>query len=156
VIEEISLRPIAAVVGGRDKPTDDRWGDVVAEIHLASWVPSGVLHGLEEFSHVEVIYLFDRVDPEAAPLAKRRPRNRQDLEEVGALAQRHKDRWNRLGLSRATLIEVRDRSLVVQGLDAIAGTPILDLKPWFSAFGPIGEVVEPPWVSTITEGYFSA
>lgn len=154
-MEAFSLTPVATVVGGRREPIDDGWGQVHARIQLTDEMPDGVLAGLEEFSHLEVIFVFHLVDPSTPFASTRRPRGRADLLEVGALAQRHKDRIGRLGLSRCTILEVADRSVLVAGLDAIDGTPVVDLKPWFDAFGPRGARREPSWVESVTTSYFT-
>ena len=150
----ISLTPIASVVGGRREPIDDGWGEEQACLQLVDGMPDGLLRGLEEFGHLEVIFVFHLVDPSSEFAATRRPRGRADLPEIGALAQRHSNRIGRLGLSRCAILEVSDRSVLVEGLDAIDGTPILDIKPWFDAFGPRGPRREPSWVAEIAKGYF--
>jgi tRNA (Thr-GGU) A37 N-methylase len=153
-MEEVVVTPIGTVVGGRAEVLDDDWGGVEAEIVLAPWLPDGVLDGMEAFSHVEVVFLFDRVDPADTLVARRHPRGDITLPLVGALAQRHKARPGRIGLSRASLVAVGDRRLTVRGLDAVAGTPVLDIKPWFDAFGPRGTTVEPAWVGDVVAAYF--
>jgi tRNA (Thr-GGU) A37 N-methylase len=153
-VEAISIPVLGTVVGGRRAPVDDAWGSVEATIELVDDVPDGALDGLEDFSHLEVIFLFDRIDPTEALPARRRPRGRQDLLEVGVLAQRNAKRRGRLGLSRCEIVSVEARSIAVRGLDAIDRTPVLDVKPWFDVFGPRGPVREPSWVSSIVASYY--
>ena len=150
----IELLAIGHVVGGRAENEDDAWAEVEAQIVLGDHVPDGALSGLEGFSHLEVIVLLDQAKDPGATEAVRRPRGIAALPPVGVLAQRHKDRIGRIGLSRCELVGVEDRAVRVRGLDAIAGTPVIDLKPWYSAFGPRGEVREPAWVSVVTEHYY--
>jgi len=152
--EELALRPLARVVGGRSELLDDGWGEVRATLRLAAWVPDGVLAGLEGFSHLEVVYVFDQVSEDLEPPARRHPRGRRDLPIVGALAQRNKDRFGRIGLSRCRILSVAEREIEVEGLDALDGSPVLDLKPWFSAFGPRGEQHEPEWVAEVVGQYY--
>jgi tRNA (Thr-GGU) A37 N-methylase len=84
----------------------------------------------------------------------RHPRGNPDWPRVGIFAQRGKDRPNRLGVSRCELLRV-DRSAVrVRGLDAVDGTPVLDLKPWMAEFGPRGDVRQPAWASELMRGYW--
>ena len=153
-MSEHVLTPLGTVRGGRIEAIDDHWGDVEVTIELADHVPDGALAGLDGFSHLEVIFVFDRASDPGSGESARRPRGRADLPEVGVLAQRHKDRLGRLGLSRCEIVAVGDRHIVVRGLDALDATPVLDVKPWFADFGPRGEVVEPAWVSAITQDYF--
>ena len=150
----IEIVALGTVEGGRTENVDDAWGAVEAEIVLADHVPDGALEGLEGFSPLEVITLLDRaVDPGSSE-SRRHPRGIASLPSVGVLAQRHKDRLGRIGLSRCEVVSVGERRVRVRGLDVIDATPVLDLKPWFSAFGPRGEVVEPDWVSVVTGAYF--
>lgn len=153
--EPISLVPIGYVRGPRTEPLDDAWGNVESVIAIDDRFPVESLAGLDEFSHIEVVYLFHLADPEAVTLGSRRPRGRAHLPEVGIFAQRNKDRPNHIGVSRCTLVGIEGRDVTVRGLDAIDGTPVLDLKPYFVSFAPIpGVVREPLWVEEITGEYF--
>jgi tRNA (Thr-GGU) A37 N-methylase len=84
----------------------------------------------------------------------RHPRGRQDLPAVGIFAQRARNRPNRLGVSVCELVAVDGRTVHVRGLDAIDGTPVLDLKPVLTAMRPPGEVTEPAWVEEIMRDYW--
>ena len=152
--DPIEIIPLGVVVGGRLENVDDGWGDVEARIAMGDHVPDGALAGLEAFSHLEVVVLLDQATDPGGTETRRHPRGIEDLPLVGVLAQRHKDRLGRIGLSRCELVAVDQRSVTVRGLDAIAGTPVIDLKPWFTAFGPRGQVREPDWVSVVTRDYF--
>lgn len=138
------LVPVGHVVGGRDQPEDDDWGAVRAVIRLDGqrFGPQSVA-GLAEFSHLEVVFVFDRADPSATETGARHPRGRAEWPRVGIFAQRGKDRPNHLGLSRCRLLAVDGLDLHVQGLDAIDGTPVLDVKPWMAEFGPRGRSISP-------------
>ncbi len=69
-------------------------------------------------------------------------------------AQRGKARPNRIGLTRATIAKVEGRVLTVRGLDAIDGTPVLDVKPWMDEFAPIGATRQPAWATELMRDYF--
>jgi len=146
---------VGQVVGGRDRPDDDDWGEVRAVIRLdPDRFDVRAVAGLDEFSHVEVLFVFDRADPAATESGARHPRGRSDWPEVGIFAQRGKDRPNHLGLSRARLLAVDGLDLHVQGLDAIDATPVLDVKPWMEEFGPRGEVHQPAWSRELMDRYY--
>lgn len=151
------MQPIGHVRGGRDEAVDDDWGPVTSRIELDGGILDGsAVDGLDGFSHVEVLYVFDRVDPSAVCTGARHPRGNTDWPSVGILAQRAKDRPNRIG---ATICEVRAvtaGSIEVAGLDAVDGTPVLDVKPYLSGFAPRGDVHEPPWAVEIMQGYWEA
>jgi tRNA-Thr(GGU) m(6)t(6)A37 methyltransferase TsaA len=148
------VRAIGRVTSPRTEAIDDDWGAIEATITLVPPLGADALVGLDQFSHVEVVYLFDRVDPDAVHTGVRRPRRNPAWPEVGVLAQRVKDRPNRLGVSRAELVGVQGASLTVRGLDAIDGTPVLDLKPWMAEFGPRGPVRQPTWAIELMSGYW--
>lgn len=150
-----TLTPIGVVRAGRDQPTDDQWDSVPARIELdpAAFTPDALM-GLDAFSHVEVIYLFDRVPDGEIERGARHPRGRKDWPRVGIFAQRGKGRPNRLGLTIARIERVEGLTLHVKGLDAIDGTPVLDLKPWMVGFAPRGAVREPQWAGEIMADYW--
>ena len=151
----IELQPVATVVGGRDRPEDDEWGEVRATIRLDPHrFTAAAVSGLEEFSHLEVVFVFDRADPAAVVSGARHPRGRSDWPEVGIFAQRGKDRPNHLGLSRCRLLAVEGLDLHVEGLDAIDGTPVLDIKPWMAEFAPRGTVHQPAWSRELMDRYY--
>lgn len=149
-----ALRPIGFVRGGRAEPIDDGWDAVTATIALAPEFGPEALAGLDGFSHVEVIFLFDRVAESAVVAGARHPRGRADWPKVGIFAQRGKDRPNRLGVTICRLLAVEGTTLRVAGLDAIDGTPVLDVKPFMRGFLPRGDVREPDWANELMAGYW--
>jgi tRNA-Thr(GGU) m(6)t(6)A37 methyltransferase TsaA len=149
------VEAIGHVRGGRGEPTDDRWGASRATIELdCVRFSADALAGLEDFSHAEVIFIFDRVDAAEIETGARRPRGRADWPKVGIFAQRGKGRPNRLGSSVVRIISVEGASIRVEGLDAIDGTPVLDIKPVMRGFLPRGEVREPAWSGEIMKDYW--
>ena len=152
---EVSLTPIGHVRGGRAEAIDDDWGASRATIELdsAAFTPDA-LAGLADFSHAEVIFLFDRVPPEKIETGARHPRNRPDWPLVGIFAQRGKNRPNRLGLTTCRIVAVDGLSVEVEGLNAIDGTPVLDLKPVMAEFLPRGTVRQPDWSRELMAGYW--
>ncbi|SNS10760.1 tRNA-Thr(GGU) m(6)t(6)A37 methyltransferase TsaA [Geodermatophilus saharensis] len=153
----MDVAPIGRVASPRTEPLDDDWDSVTATVTLdpARFGPDA-LRGLEEFSHVEVVYLFDRVDPGAVQTGARRPRGNPDWPEVGIFAQRGKGRPNRIGVTVCRLLGVDGLTLTVQALDAVDGTPVLDVKPYMAEFGPRGEVRQPAWSHELMAGYWHA
>ena len=151
---EFALRPVAVVRNSRTEAIDDQWNSITSTIELLDDVPAASITGLETFSHIEIIFLADRAsDVPPAPWS-RRPRGNPEWPEVGIFAQRNKDRPNRLLSSTATIVAVRERTVTVTGLDAIDGTPVLDIKPVFSWSGPQGPLVTPEWSDELGEHYF--
>ena len=149
------MRPIGQVVGGRDAVVDDDWATVSARIELdPEVVDLDATAGLEAFSHLEVVFVFDRVDPATVCRGARHPRGRQDWPRVGILGQRAKDRPNRIGLTTCEIRAVGPGWIEVTGLDAVAGTPVLDVKPHMVGFAPRGVVREPGWAQELMAGYW--
>lgn len=151
----IVMVPIGTVSSPRTDSSDDYWGAVESVITIDSAVLSDeALLGLEAFSHVEVVYHFHRVAGEKIETGARHPRGRSDWPRVGILAQRGKARPNLIGVSRCRVLAVEGRTLRVRGLDAIDGTPVLDIKPYMVEFGPIGDLRQPAWAGEIMRDYF--
>ncbi|GAA1248600.1 SAM-dependent methyltransferase [Kitasatospora nipponensis] len=151
----VRLLPIGQVHGGRLEPVDDDWDPVTAVIRLdPAQFDEQALRGLEAFSHLEVVFHFHRVPPERIETTARRPRGNPDWPEVGIFAQRGKNRPNRLGVSRCRLLAVDGLDLRVRGLDAVDGTPVLDLKPWMDEFGPRGATGQPAWATELMRSYY--
>ncbi len=149
------LEAVGHVRGGRAEAIDDAWGASRARIELdATRFTSAALIGLADFSHVEVIFLFDRVGEDEIEHGARRPRGRADWPMVGIFAQRGRNRPNRLGSCVSRVVEVGGLYLDVEGLDAIDGTPVLDIKPVLTGFLPRGEVREPTWAAEIMKDYW--
>lgn len=151
----MDIRPIGRVSSPRTEPVDDDWDGVTSTIELdgQQFTPAS-LRGLEDFSHVEVVYLFDRVGAADIQVSARRPRGNQQWPEVGIFAQRAKGRPNRIGVTVCPLVAVDGLTLTVRALDAIDGTPVLDLKPYMVEFAPRGEVRQPAWSHELMRGYW--
>ena len=149
------MEPVGTVVGGRSDPIDDHWGLVEATIELdRGRLGPDATAGLDGFSHLEVVFVFDRVASQDITWGARRPRGRADWPAVGILAQRAKSRPNRIGVSVCELLDVDGMRLRVRGLDAVDGTPVLDVKPYMTAFGPRGPIREPAWVDELMRDYW--
>ena len=149
-----TVTAVGTVSSSRTEAIDDEWDAVTATITLHPPFDERSVAGLAEFSHVEVVFLFDRVDPSSVCEHARRPRGNPDWPEVGIFAQRGKDRPNRLGLCTCELVAVDGASIVVRGLDAIDGTPVLDVKPYMLEFGPRDDVRQPVWSHELMRGYW--
>ncbi len=151
---EIQLTPIALVRNVRKEPSDDYWAEIVSEIELAGHVPTEAFDGLEDFSHLEIIFYFNQVGSVDFVFADH-PRGNRAYPRVGIFSQRKKDRPNHIGLSCVQLLERKGRIIRVKYLDAIDGTPILDIKPVFRGFLPKGEIREPNWVVDLMKNYWT-
>lgn len=146
---KMELRPIGRVRSPViDKPADGfDWREVVSEIEIEPALEKG-LDSLTDFSHIMITWWMHRaVDPSKKAL-KVYPRGRKDLPPVGVFASRSPYRPNSLGRATVRLIEKRGATLVVRGLDAIDGTPVLDIKPFIPGYdSPLEGVFAPEWAT---------
>ncbi len=150
----IGVEAIGVVRSARSDAADTGWGDVVSTIVLGPAFDASALRGLEEFSHVEVVFVFHEIPEERICRTARHPRDDPRWPLLGIFAQRGSARPNRIGVSRAAIVAVRGTELDVRGLDAIDGTPVLDVKPWLREYGPRGETRQPAWCAEVMAGYY--
>lgn len=149
-----TMGQVGVVHNGRLDPGDsDHWGDVVSVITLDERFGEDCLVGLADYSHVEVFYVFDRAEERPDYRGLRHPRGRSDLPAVGVFADRGPRRPNRIGATVCPVVHTAGRELHVRGLDAVTGTPVLDLKPVMRAFLP-AEIREPERVGLLMRDYF--
>ena len=148
----MTWQPVAFVHSTRTEPVDDGWDLVTSTIELTEGYGPEALLGLDGFSHLEVVYHLHLAD-EPVTLA-RHPRGNPDWPLTGIFAQRAKDRPNRLGVSTCELLAVSGTTLTVRGLDAIDGTPVLDVKPVMRGFLPRGDIREPQWARALMADYW--
>ncbi|MEU1968959.1 SAM-dependent methyltransferase [Micromonospora sediminicola] len=146
---------MGSVVGGRTEAFDDGWGGEQALIRLdGTRFEPDALVGLDAFSHLEVVFHFHLAHPSSVVTSARRPRDNPDWPEVGIFAQRGKNRPNLLGVSRCRLVRVDGLDVHVRGLDAVAGSPVIDIKPYMTEYGPQGPAVQPPWATELMSAYY--
>ena len=152
---KIEMAAIGFVSAARTAVEDDFWGGAESCITLADEFPADALQGLDEFSHVEVLFHFHALDPGKIVVGARHPRNNPAWPKVGIFAQRGKNRPNRIGTTICRLVRVDGRKLFVRELDAIDGTPVLDIKPVIAEFLPRGPVKQPAWSHELMREYWS-
>jgi len=139
----------------RDDLSDVEWDRVQARIELNPEFDPEALSGLEGFSHAEIIFQFNLVPESRIERRSRHPRNNPRWPKIGIFAQRGSSRPNRLGATLVRIVSREGRTLVVSGLDAVNGTPVLDIKPVMREFLPSGEIRQPPWVAELMTDYWS-
>ena len=153
--QTFNVKSIARVSCSRTEAFDDQWDDETSVIELdTSVLGASAATGISEFSHIEVLFIFDRVRDEKIVSDARRPRANPNWPEVGILAQRGKNRPNKIGATICQVISVAENNITVKGLDAIDGTPVIDIKPVMSGFLPRTTLVEPRWAKEIMKEYW--
>jgi tRNA-Thr(GGU) m(6)t(6)A37 methyltransferase TsaA len=152
MIFEIS--PIATVINTRKELADDFWGELVSEIRLNEDIPESALDGIESFSHLEIIYVFHKALHASVVTGSEHPRENKSWPKVGIFAQRKKNRPNLLGATICRIVKREGRSVFVQMLDAIDGTPVADIKPVMKEFLPQTPVTQPVWSTELMNNYW--
>lgn len=151
---DIRVQAIAFVKNTRTAIEDDNWGSIISEIKLAEHINPEALKGIIAFSHLEIIFYMHEVVDAKTKATSRHPRNNPELPKLGTYAQRNKNRPNKLGLTIVELLDCNGNTLTVRNLDAINGTPILDIKPVMQEFMPQKEIVQAPWTKEIMKNYW--
>ncbi len=151
---EHTIRSIATVINSRKETEDDHWAEIVSEIRLEEYIPAEVLDGIDSFSHLEIIYIFHKSIGGSVVLGSEHPRENKKWPKVGIFAQRKKNRPNFLGATVVELLRKEDNSLFVKYLDALDGTPIVDIKPIMREFLPLSAVIQPDWSTELMTNYW--
>jgi len=139
----INLKAIGTVRSEIKERGRDDAREVVAEIILDPALTEG-LDNLDEFSHIVIIYYIHK-SRKPVPM-KVHPRFRVDNTPVGVFASRSPDRPNAIGATTVKLLELHGNKLKVRGLDAIDGTPVLDIKPYIPVIDAAEDARVPPWM----------
>lgn len=151
---KIEIVPVAFVKNSRNEVADDFWGNLISEIELTGKFTEKAFKGLSEFSHAEILFYFHKSEPGNVITSARHPRGNVNFPETGIFAHRVKDRPNHLGLSIAEIIEVRGKILKVKGLDALNGSPVIDIKPVLNEFLPRTRIIQPEWTGELMKNYW--
>ncbi|MCB2171940.1 tRNA (N6-threonylcarbamoyladenosine(37)-N6)-methyltransferase TrmO [archaeon] len=131
---------------------DMNWGEVISEIVLEPEYAPGLL-GLEDFSHLMVLTFLHEAEYNPEKHLRRHPQERQDMPLLGIFAQRARHRPNRIGVTAVEIVEVTDNSVKVRALDAIDGTPVIDIKPYVPVYDKKDATI-PEWMEKMMKGYF--
>lgn len=149
---DIVMHPIGWVRNNVKQKKHVAWGEDVSTLCLNAEYYGG-LKGMEAFSHAIVVYYLDQARYEREKHLQRRPQNREDMPLVGIFSQRGKDRPNTIGMTAVEVVSVGEGEMIVKGLDAIDGTPVLDIKPYYPVYDRKDASV-PEWVDRLMEHYF--
>ena len=150
----VTFTPIGMVRNEVNKMSTGHWAEAASRIELNPDLAPG-LQGLADFSHVVVVFHLDRIPPfDAAQQLLRQPRGMEQLPPVGVFAQRTKFRPNPIGVTPVKLVSIKGNVLTVTGLDAMDGTPVLDVKPFIPEFDSVEKSTQADWVPAMLKGYF--
>lgn len=150
---ETRFRTVGFVLSPVKETVDEDWGKVVSRIML-NYEYAGGLKGLEDFSHAIIVTYLHKARYIKEKHLQRRPQNREDMPEVGIFAQRVKDHPNPIGVTTVEIVKIGEDYLDVRGLDAVNGTPVMDIKPYYPQYDRIENPKVPEWVNRLMERYF--
>ena len=139
---EIKLKAIGTVRSEIKETTHQKQPDLISEIVIDKAL-SQALDDLDQFSHIIVLWWIHK-SRLPAPM-KVHPRGSPENKLMGVFASRSPDRPNPIGKSTVRLVERRGNVLRVKGLDAIDGTPVLDIKPYIPGYDSVDGATTPPW-----------
>ncbi|MFJ2217680.1 TrmO family methyltransferase [Streptomyces sp. NPDC101062] len=152
----LEIKPIGEVVAGRRDVADDYWGGVESVIQLdEAAFPLDAVQGLDEFSHLVVVWHFDQASPADVEYHARSPRGNLRWPATGTFAHRNHRRPNQLAQSFPRLLKIDGLRLHVTDLDAVVGTKVYDLSPYFEEMGPRGPILEPAWPGEMLLHYWT-
>ena len=150
----VIFNPIGVVRNSVGKMSTGNWAQAESRIEINSDLAPGLL-GLADFSHVVVVFHLDRIPPfDKETQLLRNPRGMEHLTPVGVFAQRTKFRPNPIGVTPVRLVSIVGNTLIVTGLDAMDGTPVLDVKPYIPEFDSADRPTQADWVPDMLKGYF--
>jgi len=142
----MNLKAIGTVRNGVRQLLRHGWSEVVSDIVVDSNLAEA-LDGLEEFSHLIVLYWMHRLTPGRKLPLKVHPMGKPELPLVGRLATRSPSRPNPVGQATVRLLERRGNILKVKGLDAIDSTPVIDIKPYIPGYDSAADAKAPKWTT---------
>jgi tRNA-Thr(GGU) m(6)t(6)A37 methyltransferase TsaA len=147
------VTPIGRVRNEVTTPMRRGWGKISSDLVLDERYTEA-LDGIEDYSHLLVIFWIDRAPPPKS--FKEHVQGRADLPVIGLFARRAPSRPNPIGVTAVRLLSREKNLLRVQGLDAINGTPLLDIKPYMPAFDKVENARTPEWSKRVyeVEDYF--
>ena len=145
-LPRVTLKPIGIVRSEIKQPARRDYEEVIADIVINDDLAEA-LDGLEEFSHILVLYWMHQAMSGEVPL-KIHPRGKQELPLLGLFATRTPNRPNRIGMATVRLLQRQGNILRVEGLDAIDGTLVIDIKPYIPGYDSVANTKMPLWITS--------
>ena len=141
----MTLKAIGIVRSEIRQPSRQDCKEIVSEIVIDSSLTEA-LDRLDDFSHIIVLYWMHHATNRPVR-TKIHPRGRQELPLLGLFATRTPNRPNPVGKATVRLLQRRGNILRVKGLDAIDGTPVIDIKPYIPRYDSAANAKVPPWIT---------
>jgi tRNA-Thr(GGU) m(6)t(6)A37 methyltransferase TsaA len=144
-MKEITLKPIGIAKNSEKLSRFGSFTDVVTEI-IVDEKFTDALNGLEDYSHVIIVYWMDKVKNY---VITHRPQGNKDVPIVGIFSCRCPTRPNPIAITTVKLIGRNGNKIKVKGLDILDGTPIIDIKPYWPIYDDIEDGKIPDWVNKL-------
>lgn len=145
-LPDMNLKAIGIVRNEIGQPIRHGWGEVISDIEVNDDLTEA-LDGLDEFSHLIVLYWMHQLTPGRELPLKVHPMGKPELPLTGRLATRSPSRPNPVGQATVRLLERRGNILRVKGLDATDGTPVIDIKPYLPRYDSAPDAKAPKWTT---------
>ncbi len=142
---EIKIKPIGFVKNNVKEQRFGNWNDVVSEIVLDKEYEEA-LDGIEDYSHINVVFWMNEVK---TCKIKHQPQGNEEVPIVGIFACRCPARPNPIGITTVELLERKNNTIKVKGLDVINNTPIIDIKPYTPQYDNVNNVKTPEWIDKL-------
>ncbi len=142
----MSLKAIGVVRNEIKQPIRHGWGEIVSDIEVNGDLTEA-LDGLDEFSHIIVLYWMHQLPAGKQLTLKVHPMGKPELPLTGRFATRSPSRPNPVGQATVRLLERRGNILKVKGLDATDGTPVIDIKPYIPRYDSAPDAKAPKWTT---------
>jgi tRNA-Thr(GGU) m(6)t(6)A37 methyltransferase TsaA len=150
-MQPFEIHSIGTVHTEATEDVNTRWREIVSTIHVDEAYLAG-LQGLDDWTHIVVIFLMHETTFDPAQHLLNRPNDRDDLPEKGIFAQRSNLTPNKMGMTTVKLVGMEGNVLTVKGLDAINGTPVLDIKPFAPVYDGAIDPGVPVWFLRLMQG----
>lgn len=144
-MKKIALNPIGVVKNNVKAPRFGNFADEISEI-IVDKKFTGALDGIDEYSHVIIVYWMDKIKKYAI---KHQPQGNPNVPVVGIFACRCPGRPNPIAITTVKLVWHRGNKIKVKGLDVIDNTPVIDIKPYWPQYDKVDNGIIPEWVSKL-------
>ena len=144
-MEDITLKPIGFVKNNVKEPRRGNFDNEVSEI-IVNEEFTDALNNIEDYSHVIIVYWMDKVKKY---VITHKPQGNPEVPTVGIFSCRCPPRPNPIAITTVKLIGHERNKIKVKGLDILDGTPVIDIKPYWSKYDKVEDAVIPDWVDKL-------
>ncbi|MBS3113768.1 tRNA (N6-threonylcarbamoyladenosine(37)-N6)-methyltransferase TrmO [Candidatus Woesearchaeota archaeon] len=142
---QIKLKPIGFV---KNNVKEHRFGDFTNEISeiIVNKEFINALDNIDDYSHLIIVYWMDKIKDY---VIKHQPQGNPNVPVVGIFACRCPRRPNPIGITTVRLLKHKKNRIIVKGLDVLNGTPVIDVKPYWSQYDKVSNTKIPAWVNKL-------